>query len=130
MALAQPFLSLAITIRPQREVVALTSKKIHKWRDESIVLKRLTRLSSLSTQKALNGPRFEIKRHEVNKNKIKTRTFDVTNYLHNELDIAAFLRAAIKDGDQVLLASALGDAASAFGKTQLTNDNGLTKKSF
>ena len=64
----------------------------------------------------------------MDKNKIKTRAFDVTNYLHNELDIAAHLRAAIKDGDQVLLASALGDAASAFGKTQLTNDNGLTKK--
>ncbi|MFY9346590.1 MAG: transcriptional regulator [Orrella sp.] len=66
----------------------------------------------------------------MNKNKFKTRTFDVTNYLHNELDVAAYLRAVIKDGDQDLLAAALGDVASAFGKTQLTNDNGLTKKVF
>lgn len=66
----------------------------------------------------------------MNKNKIKTRAFDVTNYLHNELDIAAYLRAAIKDGDQVILASALGDAASAWVKTQLTNDNELIKKAF
>jgi probable addiction module antidote protein len=78
----------------------------------------------------LNGPRFEIKRHEVNKNKFKTRTFDVTNYLHNELDVAAYLRAVIKDGDQDLLAAALGDAARVFGKTQLTNNNALTKKVF
>lgn len=61
--------------------------------------------------------------------KIKTRTFDVSNYLEDEADIAAYLQAAIEDGDPALLAAALGDIAKARGMSQLARDTGLSRES-
>ena len=61
--------------------------------------------------------------------KIKTRPFDVSNYLNDEADIAAYLQAAIEDGDPALLAAALGDIARARGMTQLARDTGLSRES-
>lgn len=61
--------------------------------------------------------------------KIKTRTFDVSNYLEDEADIAAYLQAAIEDGDPALLAAALGDIARARGMSQLARDTGLSRES-
>jgi probable addiction module antidote protein len=61
--------------------------------------------------------------------KIKIRPFDVSNYLNNEADIAAYLQAAIEDGDPALLAAALGDIAKARGMTQLARDTGLSRES-
>ncbi len=61
--------------------------------------------------------------------KIKTRPFDVANYLNDEQDIAAYLQAAIEDGDPALLAAALGDIARARGMTQLARDTGLSRES-
>lgn len=40
--------------------------------------------------------------------KNKTRTFDASNYLKDEADIAAYLQVAIEDGDPALLAAAVG----------------------
>ncbi|MDS1139314.1 putative addiction module antidote protein [Pusillimonas sp. SM2304] len=61
--------------------------------------------------------------------KIKTRPFDVSNYLKDEADTAAYLQAAIEDGDPALLAAALGDIARARGMTQLARDTGLSRES-
>lgn len=61
--------------------------------------------------------------------KIKTRPFDVSNYLNDEADIAAYLQVAIEDGDPALLAAALGDIARARGMTQLARDTGLSRES-
>ena len=49
---------------------------------------------------------------------IKTRPFDVANYLNDEEDIAAYLQAAMEAGDPALLAATLGDIARARGITQ------------
>jgi probable addiction module antidote protein len=61
--------------------------------------------------------------------KIKTRSFDASNYLNDEADIAAYLQAAMADGDPALLAAALGDIARARGMTQLARDTGLSRES-
>lgn len=61
--------------------------------------------------------------------KIKTRPFDVSNYLNDEADIAAYLQVAIEDGDPALLAAVLGDIARARGMTQLARDTGLSRES-
>jgi probable addiction module antidote protein len=61
--------------------------------------------------------------------KTKTRPFDVSNYLNDEADIAAYLQVAIEDGDPSLLAAALGDIARARGMTQLARDTGLSRES-
>ncbi|HUH88250.1 MAG TPA: addiction module antidote protein [Pusillimonas sp.] len=61
--------------------------------------------------------------------KIKTRAFDVSNYLNDEADVAAYLQVAIEDGDPAVLAAALGDIARARGMTQLARDTGLSRES-
>lgn len=61
--------------------------------------------------------------------KIKTRPFDASNYLKDEADVAAYLQAAMDDGDPALLAAALGDIAKARGMTQLARDTGLSRES-
>jgi probable addiction module antidote protein len=61
--------------------------------------------------------------------KIKTRPFDASNYLKDEADVAAYLQAAIEDGDPALLAAALGDIAKARGMSQLARDTGLSRES-
>jgi probable addiction module antidote protein len=43
--------------------------------------------------------------------------------------MAAYLQAAIDDGDPALLAAALGDVAKARGMAQLARDTGLSRES-
>jgi len=45
--------------------------------------------------------------------KTKTRRWDITRDLRNERDMAAYLNAALEDGDPVLVAAAQGDIARA-----------------
>ena len=40
--------------------------------------------------------------------KIKTRPFDMANYLQNEADITEYLSQVLEDGDPTELAAALG----------------------
>ena len=61
--------------------------------------------------------------------KIKTRPFDMANYLGNEEEVAEYLRQVLEDGDPVELAAALGDIARARGMTQLARDTGLSRES-
>jgi probable addiction module antidote protein len=42
--------------------------------------------------------------------------------------IAAYLKAAIDDGDPALIATALGDIARAMGMTQLASQAGVTRE--
>ena len=60
---------------------------------------------------------------------IKTRPFDMANYLHNEEEIAEYLRQVLEDNDPAELAGALGDIARARGMTQLARDTGLSRES-
>ena len=48
-------------------------------------------------------------------NKIKTRPFDMVNYLMTDDDDVEYLRQVLEDGDTALLAAALGDIARARG---------------
>lgn len=61
--------------------------------------------------------------------KVKTRPFDMANYLNDEEDVTAYLQAAMEDGDPALLAAALGDIAKARGMTQLAKDTGMSRES-
>lgn len=62
-------------------------------------------------------------------NTIKTRPFDMANYLGNEEEITEYLRQVLEDGDLAELAAALGDIARARGMTQLARDTGLSRES-
>lgn len=61
--------------------------------------------------------------------KINTRTFDASNYLKDEADIAVYLQVTMADGDPAFLAAALGDIARVRGMTQLARDTGLSRES-
>ncbi len=61
--------------------------------------------------------------------KTQTRAWDVAQHLETEEDMAAYLEAALEDGDPALVAAALGDIARAKGMTQLARDTGLGRES-
>ena len=44
---------------------------------------------------------------------IKTRPFDMANYLTNAEEVTEYLRQVLEDGDPVELGAALGDIARA-----------------
>lgn len=45
----------------------------------------------------------------------KTLTYDAAEFLESDEDIAAYLNAALDDGDPALVSAALGDIARARG---------------
>ena len=57
----------------------------------------------------------------------KTTTWDATDHLATEADIAAYLNAAFEDGDTSVIAVALGDVVRAKGMTQLSKETGITR---
>ena len=61
--------------------------------------------------------------------KDETRAFDMANYLHDDKDVAEYLRQALEDGDPAEFAAALGAIARARGMTQLAKDTGLSRES-
>ena len=61
--------------------------------------------------------------------KLKTRPFDMANYLGDEADVAEYMRQVMEDGDPALLGAALGDVARARGMAQLARDTGLGRES-
>jgi len=44
---------------------------------------------------------------------VKTRTWDAADYLESQEDMAAYLEAALEEGDASLVAAVLGDIARA-----------------
>ena len=57
--------------------------------------------------------------------KTKTQLWDAANHLETKEDIAAYLEAALEDGDPALISAALGDIARSRGMTQISRDTGL-----
>ena len=49
----------------------------------------------------------------------KTRPWDASEHLDTDEGIAAYLEAAIEDGDPALISAALGDVARAKGMTDI-----------
>jgi probable addiction module antidote protein len=60
---------------------------------------------------------------------IKTRPWDPAEHLITEGDMAAYLEAALEDGDPALIAAALGDIARAKGMSQIARETGLGRES-
>ena len=61
--------------------------------------------------------------------KTRTRPWDAAEHLESEEDMAAYLEAALEDGDAALIAAALGDIARAKGMAQIAHDTGLGRES-
>lgn len=61
--------------------------------------------------------------------KTKTIPWDPAQQLETEQDMAAYLEAALDEGDPALVAAALGDIARAKGMTQLARETGLGRES-
>jgi probable addiction module antidote protein len=61
--------------------------------------------------------------------KTKTRPWDVAEHLETVEDMAAYLEAALEEGDPALIAAAMGDIARAKGITQIALETGLGRES-
>jgi probable addiction module antidote protein len=61
--------------------------------------------------------------------KTKTRPWDVADHLETAEDMAAYLEAALEDGDPKLVAAALGDIARAKGMAEIAQEAGLGRES-
>ena len=61
--------------------------------------------------------------------KTVTTLWDAADHLKTEDDMAAYLEAALEEGDPILVAAALGDIARAKGMTQVARDAGLSRES-
>jgi probable addiction module antidote protein len=59
----------------------------------------------------------------------KTRPWDVAEHLKSEDEMAAYLEAALEEGDAALITAALGDIARAKGMTELARESGLSRES-
>jgi probable addiction module antidote protein len=61
--------------------------------------------------------------------KTKIKKWDAADHLNTVEDMAAYLEAALEDGDPALFAAALGDVARAKGMTKIALDTGLGRES-
>ena len=61
--------------------------------------------------------------------KTVTIPWDPADHLSTDEDMAAYLEAALEEGDPVLVAAALGDIARAKGMSQVARDAGLGRES-
>ena len=61
--------------------------------------------------------------------KTVTTPWDPADHLKTDEDMAAYLEAALEEGDPALVAAALGDIARAKGMTQVARDVGLGRES-
>lgn len=59
----------------------------------------------------------------------KTRRWDAAEHLKTDSDRAAYLEAALEDGDPALVAAALGDIARAIGMSGVAKRTGLGRES-
>lgn len=63
------------------------------------------------------------------KARTKTRPWDAAKHLGTKADMAAYLEAALEDGDPALVAAALGDIARAKGMSEVARQAGLGRES-
>ena len=61
--------------------------------------------------------------------KTSTTIWDPATHLATVDDVAAYLEAALQDGDPQIVAAALGDIARAKGMSQVARDAGLGRES-
>jgi probable addiction module antidote protein len=61
--------------------------------------------------------------------KTKTRVWDAADHLKTVEDMAAYLEAALEEGDPALFAAALGDVARAKGMSKIASATGLGRES-
>lgn len=61
--------------------------------------------------------------------KTVTKKWDPAEHFASEEDMAAYLEAALQEGDPALVAAALGDIARAKGMSQVARDTGLGRES-
>jgi probable addiction module antidote protein len=61
--------------------------------------------------------------------KTQTRPWDAAEHLETDADMAAYLEAALEEGDSALVAAALGDIARAKGMAQIARETGLGRES-
>lgn len=61
--------------------------------------------------------------------KPRTRTWDAAEHLQSRNDMAAYLEAALDEGDAALVAATLGDIARASGMTAIARETGLGRES-
>jgi len=60
---------------------------------------------------------------------IQTYPWDAAEHLETQEDIAAYLEAALEDGDPNLVVAALGDIARSKGMTNIARETGLGRES-
>jgi probable addiction module antidote protein len=60
---------------------------------------------------------------------LQTHSWDASDHLETKEDIAAYLEAALEDGDPSLVAAALGDIARSKGMTHIASETGLGRES-
>jgi probable addiction module antidote protein len=59
----------------------------------------------------------------------RTRSWDAAEHLKTDEDMAAYLEAALEEGDAALVTAALGDIARAKGMTEIARETGLGRDS-
>lgn len=65
----------------------------------------------------------------MKKGEIKTTKWDAVEHLKTDGDVAAYLEAALEDGDAALISAAIGDIARAKGMTKIAKKTGLGRES-
>jgi len=65
----------------------------------------------------------------MKKAKVKTIPWDAAEHLKTGEDMAAYLEAAIEDGDPAIISAAVGDIARAKGMSQIARETGLGRES-
>lgn len=60
---------------------------------------------------------------------IKTTRWNAAELLETREDAAAYIAAAMEDGDPQLIAAAIGDVAKAMGMSKLAKQTGLSRES-
>jgi probable addiction module antidote protein len=61
--------------------------------------------------------------------KTRIQKYDTATLLHNDREVAAYLEAALAEGDAALIAAAIGDIARARGMTKIAKETGLGRES-
>ena len=58
----------------------------------------------------------------------ETRVFDIHNYIRESADQAAYLEAALEEGDSSFIAATLGDIARAQGVASFAKESGISRE--
>ena len=61
--------------------------------------------------------------------KLKTQPWDMAEHLETKEDMAAYLEAALEDGDPKLVTAVLGDIARSKGMAKIAQETGLGRES-